>query len=167
MTTEKSMGEQSCYACACELNALDAHPNGDMPAKCAQCTAKDEHDFDAEPGVVFDRAGRRVDKWKDPVMTTEKLPPLPETHIRLLSDLQSGTEPGFNAHQMLVYGAECARMAREEERERAAKVCEAVQRHHDNYCASMGFGYIDPVDGRRCADAIRGVSAQTAALRNS
>lgn len=62
-------------------------------------------------------------------MTTEKapeMPALPATHIMLLSDLQSGSEPGFNAHHMRAYGAECARMAREEERERCAKLCDAL-----------------------------------------
>lgn len=50
----------NCISCGDELNALDQHPNGDMPPVCARCTTEERHDFDKEPGVVFDRRGERV-----------------------------------------------------------------------------------------------------------
>jgi hypothetical protein len=46
-----------CFSCGTELNAIDRDPNGDMPCKCARCTAEEKHDFDKEPNVTFTRAG--------------------------------------------------------------------------------------------------------------
>lgn len=55
-------GYGSCFGCGDDLNpTLDAAPNGDMGCTCARCLAEENHDFDAEPGVTFTRAGHRVD----------------------------------------------------------------------------------------------------------
>ncbi len=53
----------SCIGCGDELiPAIDADPNGDMDCKCARCQAEEEHDFDAEPNVMFTRRGEPVEK---------------------------------------------------------------------------------------------------------
>lgn len=49
-----------CFECGDELNALDMHPNGDMPCICARCEAEQRHDFDKEPNARFNRAGDRI-----------------------------------------------------------------------------------------------------------
>lgn len=49
-----------CVSCGNKLLFSDAHPNGDMSPVCAQCEAEQDHDFDAEPNVVYNRYGRRV-----------------------------------------------------------------------------------------------------------
>jgi hypothetical protein len=46
--------------CNEELSSVDDDPNGDWTIMCARCQAEEEHDYDVEPGVVFDRHGRRV-----------------------------------------------------------------------------------------------------------
>jgi len=50
-----------CIGCGEELCCLDDDPNGDKNCICARCRAEEDHDFDAEPDVVFDRRGWRVD----------------------------------------------------------------------------------------------------------
>lgn len=54
-------GRGDCINCRTELCCLDDDPNGDRNATCAQCRAQEEHDFDAEPHAVFNRAGERID----------------------------------------------------------------------------------------------------------
>ena len=46
-----------CLGCGEELNCLDDDPNGGRNATCARCRAEEEHDFDTEPGVEFNRDG--------------------------------------------------------------------------------------------------------------
>jgi len=53
--------KEHCISCQVELNALDEDPNGDKNCVCAKCRAEERHDFDREPNVKFDRAGRRID----------------------------------------------------------------------------------------------------------
>jgi len=50
-----------CINCFVELNCLDEDPNGDKNCVCAKCRAEESHDFDAEPDVKFDRAGRPME----------------------------------------------------------------------------------------------------------
>lgn len=61
MTRSAAMTAVSlCPACWTPLvDAIDSDPNGDMNATCARCRAEEEHDFDAEPGVTFNRYGDR------------------------------------------------------------------------------------------------------------
>ena len=40
------------------IHGIDSDPNGERNATCAQCRAEEDHDFDREPNVWFDRAGR-------------------------------------------------------------------------------------------------------------
>jgi len=51
-----------CLGCGTELNHLDEDPNGDKNATCARCRAEEEHDYDLEPGVEFERDGSRKEK---------------------------------------------------------------------------------------------------------
>lgn len=51
-----------CLGCGTELNHLDEDPNGDENCTCAKCRAEEEHDFDREPNVKFDRDGSRAEK---------------------------------------------------------------------------------------------------------
>lgn len=54
-----------CIGCQTELIPFfDADPNGDMNSVCARCRAEEEHDFDKQPGVWFDRAGRIHSPWE-------------------------------------------------------------------------------------------------------
>ena len=47
-----------CINCDQELiSAYDDDPNGNKNCVCAKCRAEEEHDFDLEPDVEFDRAG--------------------------------------------------------------------------------------------------------------
>lgn len=46
-----------CLGCGVLLGHLDRDPNGDENATCARCRAEENHDFDADPNVTFDRAG--------------------------------------------------------------------------------------------------------------
>lgn len=48
-----------CLGCGTELGHLDMDPNGDENATCARCRAEEDHDFDAEPDAVFNRAGQQ------------------------------------------------------------------------------------------------------------
>lgn len=57
------MNDDYCLNCAREMIPThDNDPNGQENAVCAQCRAEEEHDFDAEPGAVFNRAGHRIDE---------------------------------------------------------------------------------------------------------
>lgn len=50
-----------CVGCGTELlSHIDADPNGLMNCMCARCRAEEAHDFDAEPGVSFDRSGAQI-----------------------------------------------------------------------------------------------------------
>jgi len=51
-----------CLGCGTELCILDEDPNGEMDCVCVRCRAEEDHDFDKEPDVMFDRAGRRIDE---------------------------------------------------------------------------------------------------------
>lgn len=55
-----------CSGCHTELTAMDDSPNGDYNASCLRCRAEEAHDFDREPGITFDRSGRRIEA---PVLT--------------------------------------------------------------------------------------------------
>jgi len=48
-----------CLHCGDKLSCIDDDPNGDGNAVCARCSAEEEHDYDIEPGVEFERDGRR------------------------------------------------------------------------------------------------------------
>lgn len=61
MSELKPFNPKCCVNCGCPLmDAYDRDPNGDPNCVCAKCRAEDKHDFDKEPGVVFDRAGHRI-----------------------------------------------------------------------------------------------------------
>lgn len=51
------MTKEYCINCQTELNCLDEDPNGDQNCICAKCRAEENHDFDLEPNVVFERDG--------------------------------------------------------------------------------------------------------------
>ena len=57
------MGQNDyCINCGTDLiPTFDEDPNGDMGCVCAQCCAEQEHDYDREPAVVFQRDGSRVE----------------------------------------------------------------------------------------------------------
>lgn len=46
-----------CINCGDDLCCLDDDPNGEKNCVCARCRAVEDHDFDVEPDVTFDRAG--------------------------------------------------------------------------------------------------------------
>lgn len=50
-----------CVICGVGLTDIDNDPNGDGNCVCARCRAEERHDFDAEPKVKHDRAGRLVE----------------------------------------------------------------------------------------------------------
>lgn len=56
------MRQDCCFICHEKRLSCDDDPNGDYPGKCARCTAEEEHDFDAEPDVEFDRYGNKTIK---------------------------------------------------------------------------------------------------------
>lgn len=62
-----------CIDCGTEMNLLDDDPNGNQNATCARCRAESEHDFDAEPNVVFTRTGEPVDARLSPRQMPENL----------------------------------------------------------------------------------------------
>lgn len=52
-----------CLNCGAELLPhIDADPNGTMNCVCARCRAEEEHDFDVQPDVEFDRSGNLVEQ---------------------------------------------------------------------------------------------------------
>ena len=51
-----------CINCGVKLEEFDRNSNGDNNCVCAKCRAEENHDFDAFPGVAFDRQGNRVKK---------------------------------------------------------------------------------------------------------
>ena len=59
------MSEEHCLGCGTELSFIDDDPNGDKNCTCARCRAEEDHDFDREPDVIFDRAGRMVEPTKE------------------------------------------------------------------------------------------------------
>jgi hypothetical protein len=46
-----------CLDCQCQLGEMDDDPNGEHNTSCARCRAEQDHDFDLEPDVWFDRYG--------------------------------------------------------------------------------------------------------------
>lgn len=57
------------YCLECQellLDWIDSDPNGERNITCARCRAEQDHDFDAEPDVAFDRCGHMID---DAVLT--------------------------------------------------------------------------------------------------
>lgn len=61
--TNKQIIKKYCINCQQELiPSIDNDPNGEENCVCAQCRAEEEHDFDLEPNVIFDRLGRRDDR---------------------------------------------------------------------------------------------------------
>ena len=50
-----------CLNCSTFLCHVDDDPNGEHNCVCARCQAEEEHDFDAEPNVKFDRSGNRIE----------------------------------------------------------------------------------------------------------
>lgn len=70
------MSDEHCFGCGTELLEIDKDPNGDLNVTCKRCMAEEDHDFDAEPGAVFGRAGERIDHpkmWR-PTATPVKKP---------------------------------------------------------------------------------------------
>jgi hypothetical protein len=64
-----------CISCGIELiDELDSDPNGDKNCVCARCRAEEDHDFDAEPNVRFDRCGRMIEPPKKKRFNLELLP---------------------------------------------------------------------------------------------
>lgn len=62
LTIIKDLEEKDyCVGCGQELiSAYDDDPNGEKNCICAQCRAEENHDFDAEPDVEFDRQGNMI-----------------------------------------------------------------------------------------------------------
>lgn len=60
-TDQPNVDTRLCLSCSDELCALDDDPNGDSNATCARCRAEEDHDFDAEPDVKFNRDGSLVE----------------------------------------------------------------------------------------------------------
>jgi hypothetical protein len=58
------MSDDYCISCGCDLCIIDQDPDGRKNATCARCRAEEEHDFDAEPNVRFDRAGHEIESRK-------------------------------------------------------------------------------------------------------
>ncbi len=95
-----------CINCLTELNSLDDDPNGDKNCVCAQCRAEEAHDFDAEPNVRYDRAGRLIDTeeiqkqnaeiQKQNVITSNALPGNVRSAIKLF--MQFGNDTKNTAH---------------------------------------------------------------------
>lgn len=59
------MSDNLCLMCHTELGAVDDDPNGEKNPVCARCRAEEEHDFDAEPHVKFNRDGSSMTDTKD------------------------------------------------------------------------------------------------------
>lgn len=57
-----------CISCSTEMSVIDDDPNGDHNATCARCRAEEDHDFDAQPGAVFDRSGDMIACEQRPVV---------------------------------------------------------------------------------------------------
>lgn len=55
------MAKRYCVNCTVELSYIDDDPNGEKNCVCARCRAEEEHDFDAEPDVGFDRYGNIIE----------------------------------------------------------------------------------------------------------
>ena len=51
-----------CLGCGTPLDCRDDDLNGEGNVTCARCRAEENHDFDAEPGVVYNRDGSRKGK---------------------------------------------------------------------------------------------------------
>ena len=51
---------EECISCGVKLGALDDDPNGEHNPICVRCRSEEEHDFDLEPNVEFDRSGARI-----------------------------------------------------------------------------------------------------------
>jgi len=73
-----------CFNCLEEmLPHFDNDLNGEANVKCAKCRAEESHDFDVEPDVEFDRAGRLVEPDVLDSMRKPRCPEdlLPETRL--------------------------------------------------------------------------------------
>ena len=68
----KTSNPKFCINCGVKLEECDRDPNGDANCVCAKCRAEECHDFDKEPGAVYDRQGRRVDKVEDRYFVDER-----------------------------------------------------------------------------------------------
>lgn len=65
----KAFNPDHCVGCGTNLlDQFDRDPNGDPGCVCAKCKAEEKHDYDVEPGVVFNRDGSRAEPVK-PAMT--------------------------------------------------------------------------------------------------
>lgn len=65
----KAFNPDHCVGCGTKLlDQFDRDPNGDPGCVCAKCKAEERHDYDVEPGVVFNRDGSRAEPVK-PAMT--------------------------------------------------------------------------------------------------
>lgn len=51
-----------CIGCGEKLTSIDDDPNGEHNVTCARCRAEEDHDFDAEPSVEFNRDGSQADE---------------------------------------------------------------------------------------------------------
>ena len=58
----KASNPKFCISCGVKLEDCDRYPNGDQNCVCIKCRAEECHDFDKEPGAIFDRQGRRTDR---------------------------------------------------------------------------------------------------------
>ena len=68
----KTFNPKFCLNCGVKLEDCDRDPNGDANCVCAKCRAEECHDFDADPGAVFDRQGRRTDRKEDRYFVDER-----------------------------------------------------------------------------------------------
>lgn len=60
---EDEIDKRYCISCDQELiSTYDDDPNGKKNCVCAQCRAEEEHDFDLEPDVEFDRQGNIIEE---------------------------------------------------------------------------------------------------------
>ena len=87
-------------------------------------------------------------------MSETKLPPLPKPPV---NDARGMFDPQHSVRhtpaQMLAYGKACAEAARLQERERAAKVCDAIKTRPPAECSDLERGFNGAL--RKAAAAIR------------
>lgn len=51
------------------IDCVDSDPNGERNITCARCRAEQNHDFDVEPNVVFDRCGHMTENTLEMTMS--------------------------------------------------------------------------------------------------
>lgn len=78
------MPNEQCVGCGSELLEIDKDPNGDENATCKRCVAEEDHDFDLDPGAVFNRSGERTDPQLERRVATTKLAAKP---VRIMVDV--------------------------------------------------------------------------------